>query len=398
MATLSLVLDKRRQKKDGTYPLVFQVIMNTVPVKISTGLSINEYDFDSIAGVHKKSILLNDELNILEKTYRNRLQQFCLLNPTCRSANEIKKYLLNKTPDELTISEFWDNTIIELKNLGRLGGANIYTQSKNRIGKHFDLNVPFRKFIYRDLLVLEQQMYQSGISINGMGVYLRSFRAICNKAIKEDIVNFEWYPFRKYKIKKEKTTPRVISKLELQSYFNLNLEPSHPSYVYWNVGKLIFMLRGINITDLLLLNKNNIKNKRIIYKRAKTGKLYSIKLTEDIESIIAEFTPNETLLGLVTKEQIESIKKKEHFNQRIKVINKHLEKIEDLLGFEEKLTTYVFRYTYANIARKLGYSKDLIAEALGHEYGNSVTGIYLEQFDLEVVDSMNDVIIKAVTT
>jgi integrase len=67
-----------------------------------------------------------------------------------------------------------------------------------------------------------------------------------------------------------------------------------------------------------------------------------------------------------------------------------------LLAFEEKLTTYVFRYTYANVAKQLGYSKDLIAEALGHEYGNSVTGIYLEQFDLEVVDSMNEKIIAAV--
>jgi integrase/recombinase XerD len=46
----------------------------------------------------------------------------------------------------------------------------------------------------------------------------------------------------------------------------------------------------------------------------------------------------------------------------------------------------VFRYTYANLAKQLGYSKDLIAEALGHEYGNSVTGIYLEQFDNDVVD------------
>ena len=40
MATLSLVLDKRRQKKDSTYPLVFQVVMNSKPVKISTGISL----------------------------------------------------------------------------------------------------------------------------------------------------------------------------------------------------------------------------------------------------------------------------------------------------------------------------------------------------------------------
>jgi integrase len=398
MATLSLVLDKRRQKKDGTYPLVFQVVMNTVPVKISTGLSINEYDFDSVVGVHKRSILLNDQLNILEATYSKRLQQFCLLDPTCRSANEIKKYLLNKTPDELTISEFWDNTILELRNLGRLGGANIYSQSKVRIGKHIDLNIPFRKFVYRDLLTLEQQMHMAGIGTNSVGVYFRTFRAICNKAIKEDVVNYEWYPFRKYTIKKEKTTPRVISKNELSQYFSLDIPVEHSSFVYWNVGKLLFMLRGINITDLLLLKKTNIRNGRVIYKRAKTGKLYSIKLTEAMEDVFAVFSPNETLLGLVTQEQINSTRRKEHFNQRIKVINQHLDKLGRLLSLEEKLTTYVFRYTYANVAKQLGYSKDLIAEALGHEYGNSVTGIYLEQFDLEVVDSMNENIISVVAT
>ena len=44
--------------------------------------------------------------------------------------------------------------------------------------------------------------------------------------------------------------------------------------------------------------------------------------------------------------------------------------------------------------KKLCYSKDLIAEALGHEYGNSVTGIYLEQFDNDIVDKMNQELIK----
>ena len=38
----------------------------------------------------------------------------------------------------------------------------------------------------------------------------------------------------------------------------------------------------------------------------------------------------------------------------------------------------------------------MIAEALGHEYGNSVTGIYLEQFDLYKVDEMNGKILETV--
>ena len=67
-----------------------------------------------------------------------------------------------------------------------------------------------------------------------------------------------------------------------------------------------------------------------------------------------------------------------------------------MLAFNEGLTSYVFRYTYANVARKLGYSKDLIAEALGHDYGNSVTGIYLELFDQQTLDAMAEHILEEV--
>ena len=74
-----------------------------------------------------------------------------------------------------------------------------------------------------------------------------------------------------------------------------------------------------------------------------------------------------------------------------------MKKLGKLINSREPISTYVFRYTYANIAKQMGYSKDLIAEALGHEYGNSVTGIYLEQFDLELVDEMNLQIIQEVS-
>ena len=46
------------------------------------------------------------------------------------------------------------------------------------------------------------------------------------------------------------------------------------------------------------------------------------------------------------------------------------------------------------LQNNLGIQKDLIAEVLGHEYGNSVTGIYLEHFDNDIVDKMNQELIK----
>jgi integrase len=72
-------------------------------------------------------------------------------------------------------------------------------------------------------------------------------------------------------------------------------------------------------------------------------------------------------------------------------------KIGNMIGCKTKLTGYVFRYSWANIAKSLGYSKDMIAEALGHQYGSKVTGIYLESYDKELIDDMNHVIHLTVT-
>jgi predicted HD phosphohydrolase len=66
----------------------------------------------------------------------------------------------------------------------------------------------------------------------------------------------------------------------------------------------------------------------------------------------------------------------------------------ELCNIDKPITTYYARYSWANIARVLGYSKDLIAEALGHDYGNKVTGIYLDNYSNSVIDEMNDRVIK----
>jgi integrase/recombinase XerD len=121
-------------------------------------------------------------------------------------------------------------------------------------------------------------------------------------------------------------------------------------------------------------------------------------MTPELRTTLEKFTPNETLLGLVNSEILNSPKRIALLQQKIKIINKHLTHFGKLIGSNETITSYVFRYSYANLAKRLGYSKDIIAEALGHEYGNSVTGIYLEQFDLSVVDEMNDRLIRTVLT
>lgn len=394
---MNLILDTRRAKKDGTYPLVFRLRYLEKYRDLNTGYSVKEKDFNLKTNSVRNNNVMNEQLEKMRSSYYTKMMLYISENKHNENVDDLKNYLTNKLAVEVNIYDFWKEEIDEMKSVGRLGNANIHQTSLTVISHEVNLNIPFGRFGYKDLLLLENKLQKRGLSINGMSVYLRSFRAICNKAIKLDFASITWYPFKNYTIKKQKTTPRVLSLKEIQDYFALDLSEDHPLYKSWNIGKIIFLLRGINIIDLMLLTPKNIKRDRLIYQRAKTGKMYSIKISQPIQDVLRVFKSNETLIGVLSSEEyLSKIRKLENQGQRKKVLNDHLKKLGKMIDSVEPITTYVFRYTYANIAKQIGYSKDLIAEALGHEYGNSVTGIYLELFDLEKLDDMNDAIAKVV--
>ncbi len=349
-------------------------------------------------GKHEDQNLLPN-LEELKNNYLQKLRNFQLKNvEKSISINDLRNHLFKKDPNEITVLEFWSNEIEKLISENRGGSARTYKNTLSVLKKIINLDTPFSQLSVKEILTIEETLRKRGNSYNSIAVYLRTFRAICNRAIDYQLVGSEWYPFKKHKIKKEKTVPRVLSLNEMQKFFKLNLTKDDSLYKVWNIGKLLFMLRGINLRDLLFLTGENIKGDRIIYRRGKTGKIYSIKMVDQIRETF-ELIKNErlTLVGSIEDELYLSPNKSlEARAQVTKRINSKLKKIGSQLGFRVDLTTYVFRYSYANIAKKLGFSKDLIAEALGHEYGNSVTGIYLELFDQDVLDQMNETLIKKV--
>ncbi len=399
MATIKIVLDQRRVKKDGTFPLVIRVRYLKDFFDIKTNLSILPKKYDAKNQRLLDDVHANFHLEELKENYAKRIRDFLKDNIGYAFVTaDLKKYVLQKPSELVTIESFWNEIIQQLLDSNKTGNARSYKTTLSVFSKIIDCNTTFNRVTYKDLITVETSLYKRGVSANSIAVYMRTFRAVCNKAILYNYVSLDWYPFKKYKITKEQTTPKVISIETMKKYFNLNLKEEDKLYNAWCIGKLIFMLRGINLTDLLLLKKSNIMSNRIIYKREKTGKMYSIKILPHAHDLLTQFSDNsEYLLGFVkSKNQKTTAAELELYIDYRKKINKKLKNIGDIINSEVPLTTYVFRYSYANIAKQLGYTKDLIAEALGHEYGNSVTGIYLEMFDNDIVDAMNDDIIKKI--
>lgn len=390
MAKIKLVLDQRRPSSSGLYPLKFRVTHQTKSAEISTFIKASPLEFDDRRECMIKKPDQNDLLISQRKLYEQRLEAIHPELLSSMTVVELRDALLQKMKQEFTVESFWKEEIKRMAECNRLGGARVYELSLSAISKVLKLNVPFSQISFRDIVFLESKLSQAGLKTNSIGVHMRTFKAICNKAIKHDLVDFGWYPFRKFTIRKEKTVPRVMSMEEIQKFFALEIEPTDPLYKAWCIGQFLFLNRGMNIRDALQLTDDNIKADRLIYRRAKTGKMYSIALIPEIRGILATLQREGSLMGIFSKEQlVKSAVSIKTYHQRIKVINNHLEKLGNMIQSQEPLTTYVFRYTYANIAKQLGFSKDLIAEALGHEYGNKITGIYLEQFDQSIVDAMN---------
>jgi integrase len=177
---------------------------------------------------------------------------------------------------------------------------------------------------------------------------------------------------------------------------SLSLEANSPQRTALNYFMLSYYLRGASFTDMAYLKPNNIVNGRIEYYRRKTGKQYSIKLFNQALELIKLLSNDESafLLPVLPSEIVEdSIEAKKRIQQWIKTTNKYLKRISLELKFDTIITTYTSRHSFATIAKHLGYSNELIAEALGHEYGNRTTNIYLDAFDTNKIDELHHYVI-----
>ena len=218
-------LDTRRIKKDCTYPIVLRLTHKKNSTSLPTGYSVEEKYFDASKRIIKVTckkftnvVFVN---NMIDKQKTGYVDQIGRLKERKElhllSLAELKKILLKKQTNSETVFNFVEGVIQDLKDKQMLGNARSYmnvlrAMKKFQRGKDltfYDLN-------YRWILRFEKDYLQRGLSENGLAVYMRTIRAIFNKAIKTEMVEKEAYPFENYTIKTKPTKKRAISQEAIQ--------------------------------------------------------------------------------------------------------------------------------------------------------------------------------------
>lgn len=407
-ATFKIILDRVHPKKDLTLPLRLRIYQGRKYREQSLGISIPENDWNELKQEVKSSNASYKVFNSKISTVKAKVQRAILLNDddeTNMSADELiakvgKKKKVKAEQPKPDVFLYAKAHIEALEKSGRIGNSIVYTCAVNKLKEYASKEkLTFTEIDYSFLQAYNTRLLTDGLKVNAVSNYMRTLRALFNKAINEEIIPETCYPFRKFKIKSEKTINRSLTVSEIGSIVHLDLIPDSKIWHYRNLFMLSYTLIGANFADLLTLKQENIVDDRIVFRRKKTHKVYSILIQPEAKEILTEYTKgvkhnNEQFLLPFIVNKHNPIALKKDILQAIKNTNDYLAKMAKQCNINKPVTTYYARYTWANTARGLGYSKDLIAEALGHEYGNKVTGIYLDNYSNKIIDEMNARVIE----
>ena len=396
MATVKIILDNRT-KKDGTAALLLLFSDKQCRRKLNLGVSIEASQWDErkgevsskVAGARQinkriqlirasadKAILRNEGLNLSgdklfseveAEIYPDRAEKKAAEIKTSNSLSEVARRFteLKKPSTRLT----YERT---LKHIGTFI-SNGHSNALDEVNKAW-------------LTAFDNYLMQSNPAQNARALHLRNLRAVFNYAIDEELTTN--YPFRRFKIKTVKTEKRSLSVETLRQILTYPIEDWQVAYR--DMFKLSFMLMGINFADMLNLEKNAMREGRIVFNRHKTARLYSMKVEPEAMALIEKYAGEEHLLSIMDS--------RKDYLQYIRQTNNALRKIGDCerkgLGGKKThhaicndLSTYWARHTWATLAASLDIPKETIAAALGHG-GNTVTDIYID-FDRRKVDEAN---------
>ena len=406
MITTKFYLDTRATKNfpEKSAPIKLVISKRGTTALLSTGIKVTSEQWDK-----KKLVVIKREnekkLNFFLSKFRLRIENIILDAQTQgdlagMNASQIKEYVSKQlTPEEEIIEapkDLFSIYYIRYSNTKSGRTREIYETTLKRI-KEFCPNVEELTFADIDknwLQSFDAHLAKTSPSRNARNIHLRNIRAVFNHAIEEEVTSS--YPFRKYKLKNEPTMKRSLSIGQLRDFFFC--EPWGIYKEYQDIFKLIFYLCGINLIDLFNLTKENIINGRIEYRRAKTGKLYSILITPEAQEIINKYQGEKYLLNI--HDRYKNHKDyMQHINRGLSmighIVSKNKNGVPIMKPICSSLSTYWARHTWATIAAELDIPKETIAAGLGHNIGSPITSIYID-FNLKKVDDANRKIIDYV--
>ena len=255
-----------------------------------------------------------------------------------------------------------------------------------------EIFTPERLKEYEDWLAGQQS------SPNTISTYMRTLQAVYNRWMSPGIEGYNPVLFKEVYTKVESRTKRALTAEQMEQLRNTDFSVltlrQQQVLTYF---LLMFMLRGMPFIDLAHLRKSDLRNRRITYRRHKTGKLMVVDVPPDAMRLLQKYrdkTDSEYLFPLLHG----GLFMEEHhhrYQETLRHFNRELARLMKQLLPGVSVSSYTARHTWATLAYHSGVPVGLISQSLGHS-SIRVTMTYLKPFDAEVIDRINRQVISLV--
>ena len=266
---VQVVPDVRRKVQEDKYPLKLKITYKGERKYYGIGDSVTLKQWEELHQPNikgKLKTIKNNIVTIEEKAEEiiKKISPFTFLSFQDEFFEKPIKYESLKTLFEDIIETF--------KKEERIGTAILYHNAITSIEKFRQgirisgVNVPFLKSY-------EEWLCERNISLNTVSMYMRTLRAVINRAIADEKFDIRYYPFgrNKYQIPNGTSTKRSLSKEQLKKIFEYKVTSddyfTKRSLDFW---KFSYLANGINMMDIARLRWKNVHDDIIVFNREKT--------------------------------------------------------------------------------------------------------------------------------
>ena len=362
MASFKIMLIEHKRRADKTYPLAMRITADRLSkyIYMNVYLLADQWDESNqkVRKNHPNATLINtflqDKLLEAQKVYLNQE-----VRKKSTTTGELKKRIKNQR----TGTTFFQFAQDYLDMLSTAGKIKVYKSDNSRINNfrefrksedlHFeDVTTELLKQFISWLQGKKESKPRSIVN------HLILIRTLYNKAIGDNIVEQNYYPFGRGKltIRIPESQKIGLNEDEIKKIENLDLSKNPNLKHARNVFLVSFYLAGIRIGDLLRLKWADFKNGRLHYIMGKNNKPGSIKINEKVMEILAQYEPDKpspkalVFPDLTTANVKDPVDLERKVNTATKNLNTRLKKIATLATIDKNMFNHIARHSFGNIA------------------------------------------------
>lgn len=251
-------------------------------------------------------------------------------------------------------------------------------------------DITFDEFDADTVSRYEAYLRQRGLKMNTVSFYMRTLRAIYNRAVSEGLTA-DKSPFKNVYTGNCRTSKRAVALNVIRAISRMQTASPQQAWAR-DMFMFSFYTRGMSFVDMAYLKKTDLKDGMLTYRRKKTGQTLMVRWEKCMQDIVdAHPSGNDIyMLPLIRRPGIDE---RRQYKSSQRMANRELCQIGETLLTETPLTMYVARHSWASIAKQMQIPMNVISESMGHT-SLKTTQIYLKSLDHDIIDKANAKILK----